>query len=177
LPYLFKRFQQIGGRFVQQKINSFEEILKNGHIDMIVNCTGLGSKYLANDDLVKPIRGQVTRVKAPWMYETILDDSDDGNYIIAKYILDLLLFRISYQFKFFFFLSSNSQNNVVLGGTHQIDDFNKTVSGADREFILVGCRNMVPSLENVEVEKEWVGLRPGRSSVRLEMEQYATGSW
>jgi D-amino-acid oxidase len=84
LPYLFERFRKSGGRFVQAKVHSFDDLIKAGGYDMIVNCSGLGSKELASDVEVKPIRGQVSRVVAPWMFETILDDSDDGNYIIPK---------------------------------------------------------------------------------------------
>lgn len=49
-----------------------------------MNCTGLGARELVHDSDVKPVRGQVMRVKAPWMYQVTLDDSDDGNYIIPK---------------------------------------------------------------------------------------------
>lgn len=85
LPYLMKRFLSAGGKFKQQKLNSLNDIIDD--YDVIINCTGLGSKYLMMDDLVRPVRGQVMRVKAPWIYETILDDSADGNYIIAKLVL------------------------------------------------------------------------------------------
>jgi FAD dependent oxidoreductase len=84
LPYLFERFRKSGGRFVQTKVHSFDDLIEDGNFDMIVNCSGLGSKELVNDGEVKPIRGQVSRVVAPWMFETILDDSEDGNYIIPK---------------------------------------------------------------------------------------------
>ena len=36
------------------------------------------------DDSMAPLRGQVMRVKAPWIKEVIMDDLDDGNYIISK---------------------------------------------------------------------------------------------
>ncbi len=63
-------------------MKSFEEL---SEFDVIVNCTGLGSLDLAKDRNMHPIRGQVMRVKAPWIYGVYYDDSDDGNYIIPKY--------------------------------------------------------------------------------------------
>lgn len=50
---------------------------------MIINAPGLGAKEIVGDNLLMPIRGQVTRISAPWIYHTFLDD--DGNYIIVKY--------------------------------------------------------------------------------------------
>ena len=47
------------------------------------------------------------RVQAPWVRSVVLDDQDDGNYVIPN------------------------QECVVLGGTHQIDDWDqvKTFTG------------------------------------------------
>lgn len=65
----------------KRKIESLNEL---ENFDLIINCTGLGAKNLLNDDEMKPVRGQVTRVVAPWQFQCILDESDDGNYIIPK---------------------------------------------------------------------------------------------
>lgn len=82
LPYLYKRILKEGGRIERKRIESFEN-LKN--FDLIINCSGLGAQVLIKDDVdLKPVRGQVMRVKAPWINEVTLDDSDDGNYIIPK---------------------------------------------------------------------------------------------
>ncbi|XP_041764912.1 D-amino-acid oxidase [Anopheles merus] len=148
LPYLFNRFIAVGGKFVASKVRNFDEIILNRPVDLIVNCSGLGSLELASDKAVLPIRGQVARVSAPWIYEIILDDSDDGNYIIPNC------------------------ETVILGGTHQMNDFNRNVKRDDSRFIFDGCERMLPSLRNASVTNEWVGLRPGRDSVRLEMEHY-----
>lgn len=55
-----------------------------------------------------------------------------------------------------------------------MNDFNKKVSDVDHEFIIKGCKNICPSLFNAKTVKDWVGLRPGRSTVRLEEEDYGT---
>lgn len=149
LPYLYKRFEQAGGRFIRRKVFNIDEFA-NGKYDLIINCTGLGAKNLVNDSDVKPIRGQVARVSAAWQFHALLDDSDDGNYVIPN------------------------QESCVVGGTHQVDDYNVQPCPKDREFILVGCAKMVKGLKNAPVIREWVGLRPGRTSVRIELEDYQT---
>jgi D-amino-acid oxidase len=57
---------------------------------------------------------------------------------------------------------------VVLGGTAQYGDWNTNLSLADRERILAGCCEVYPSLAAAEVLGDWVGLRPGRTCIRLE---------
>lgn len=82
LPYLYKRIITAGGRIERKRIETFETVR---NFDLVINCTGLGAQVLIKDDAeLKPIRGQVMRVKASWISEVILDDSDDGNYIIPK---------------------------------------------------------------------------------------------
>lgn len=72
---------KFGVQFERKKITSFEELQT---FDLIINCTGLGAEQLTGDKSLVPIRGQVMRVKASWIFEVLLDDSDDGNYIIPK---------------------------------------------------------------------------------------------
>ena len=66
----------------------------------------------------------------------------------------------------------HSQDSVVLGGTHQHNDWNTKPYDEDREFILKGCKALLPfALNDAKFLKDWVGLRPGRDSVRLERDQ------
>lgn len=80
-----RRFKNAGGIVKQAKIDKLSSVGELGEFDVIVNCTGLGAKELIAGELdVHPIRGQVNRVSAPWLYQVILDDDDDGNYLIPK---------------------------------------------------------------------------------------------
>jgi len=142
LPYLMEIFQQ-KGKIIRRKIENISE-LKN--YDVVVNCSGLGANALIGDDTIKPLRGQVMRVSAPWIRKVILDDADDGNYVIAN------------------------MNSVVLGGTHQHDDWDRTPRDEDCKFIYDGGCALDPSIEHSVKINDWVGLRPGRDSVRLEKE-------
>lgn len=56
-----------------------------------------------------------------------------------------------------------------------MNDFNRNVDEADSKFIFDGCERLLPSLKNATKVKEWVGLRPGRSTVRLELEHCKAG--
>lgn len=59
LPFLEEKIKTNGGIFKQKFISSFEEL---EDFDIIINCTGVKARKLAQDDRVHPIRGQVTRV-------------------------------------------------------------------------------------------------------------------
>lgn len=61
-----------------------------------------------------------------------------------------------------------------MGGTHQKGDFNLKVCPEDKEFILKGCSSVVPGLENVQYLYDFVGLRPGRTEVRLETQKFVS---
>jgi D-amino-acid oxidase len=147
LPFITKRFLRAGGKLETRKIQSFDDIRD---ADLIINCTGMGSRELG-DERVHPIRGQITRVKALWMNNVFIDESDDGNYIIPN------------------------AETVVLGGTHQVNDYNLKVSIRDDDFIHNGCKRIAPSIANAERVQDIVGLRPGRNQVRLEIESRKDG--
>lgn len=84
IPYLSKIFLENGGKFVKRRIQNLQQFSTSSDYDVIVNCTGLGSKIIAGDTAMKAIRGQVARVKANWLYSVFIDEADDGNYVIPK---------------------------------------------------------------------------------------------
>ena len=61
------------------------------------------------DQIVK----QVMRVSAPWLRKVVLDDRDDGNYVIPNL------------------------NSVVVGGTHQDGDWDKVSLGLKLYILLL----------------------------------------
>ena len=68
------------------------------------------------------------RVHAPWVRSVVLDDQDDGNYVIPN------------------------QGCVVLGGTHQIDDWDQ-VSGSY-------CRHLLVQSEGLAVLNKLKSIDP-----------------
>lgn len=61
LPWAYQQFQNNGGKIIERKVNSFQE-LTSENFDVVVNCTGLGARYLCNDTQIVPLRGQVQKV-------------------------------------------------------------------------------------------------------------------
>lgn len=90
MPFLYGKITKAGIRIECKRIECFDELES---FDLVINCAGLGAKVLIKDDTkLIPVRGQVTRIKAPWINSVILDDSkDDGNYIIPKYKINQIL--------------------------------------------------------------------------------------
>ena len=151
-PYLLwqlEQFETNGGKVIQKKLNSLQEI--DGDYDVIVNCTGLGSKELINDKLLNPVRGQCMLVKAPWIKHVFAYESLDSlTYIIPR------------------------GDVVAIGGTVGIGEWSEEVDPSVSKQIMERCCKFLPGLSTAEVVKEMVGLRPARSSVRLEIDETLT---
>ncbi|RVE42599.1 hypothetical protein evm_012768 [Chilo suppressalis] len=145
LKYLKERFERANGKLLVGHVTSLQDPLLIGY-DVIVNCVGLGARDVVPDKAVFPIRGQVSRVIAPWINQVIINEAS-GNYVIPN------------------------AETCVLGGTHQENDFNTNVDEQDKKFITEGCQEMFPGLQHARTVKHWVGLRPGRHEIRLEAEE------
>lgn len=132
-----------GGYIENRKVNDIWEL--HGSYDVVMNCTGLGARDLTGDMSVFPVRGQVLEVRAPWL-KHFIRDGDGSTYIYP------------------------GQNEVTLGGTREKDVWSLIPDAQTSKSILRRCSNLEPSLHNVSVIKEKVGLRPTRAAVRIEQE-------
>ncbi|KAF4530944.1 hypothetical protein B566_EDAN018973 [Ephemera danica] len=126
----------------QDELDNFPEKWKYD-FDVLVNCTGLGSRILCNDIKTNPIRGQVIKVRAPWIKQFYMNDYD--GYIIPN------------------------RDTITLGGCRHFGSYDLRVSAADKQTIMSKCKAMQPSLERAEFVRDWVGLRPHRDPVRVEL--------
>lgn len=142
LPALMKRIQKKGGRLIEKKVESFSELA--GKYDAIINCSGVGARFLVPDQEVIPVRGQVMRVRAPWIKHGVIADND-------------------------FYILPNSEE-IILGGTHQEGDWNVQIDPVDRRNIWEGCLELLPSLKDATILRDWVGLRPYRPTPRVDRE-------
>ncbi|KAI9555266.1 hypothetical protein GHT06_017781 [Daphnia sinensis] len=145
LPWLRKKFEILGGKIVKKTIDSFNDV---NDYDLVMNCTGFGAKKLCSDHDLVPIRGQVFKVKAPWVKMFFYGDYD--TYIIPG---------IDY---------------VTLGGCRQFDSFKQEVDKYDSASIWERCVELLPNLKSAEVIREVAGLRPHRTPVRVEREVIVT---
>ncbi|CAL4100170.1 unnamed protein product [Meganyctiphanes norvegica] len=154
LPIMMQEIETLGGQIKQQRITCFEDLAQDS--DLIINCSGIGARDLVPDPNVYPIRGQVMRVRAPWIRHYICDDSLEN---------------------FCYILPNFSSNTVVLGGTAYEDDWNLEVDPKDKSKIWNNCLNAMPELKNCEFVRDWVGLRPGRrNGIRIEEDLITLGT-
>lgn len=143
LPWIERIFKSRGGKLVKSQVDSFSSLTQK--YDLVFNCTGLGAKYLCDDHDLVPIRGQIIKVRAPWLKTAIYGDFD--TYIIP-----------------------GMDGVATLGGTRQYDSYNLGVCRHDAEAILERCCELLPSLKKAEIVGHKVGLRPHRVPVRVEGE-------
>lgn len=115
--------------------------------DVLINCTGLGAADIVSDDSDSgsgsvsagpsdrcgegkrcsyPIRGQVLRLKAPWLKHVLNFEPD--YYVIPQ-----------------------SSGTVVAGGTAQVGDWSTALSETDSGAIMGGLREVLPAIQGAEV--------------------------
>jgi glycine/D-amino acid oxidase-like deaminating enzyme len=68
----------------QRHLSSLAELAGEGW-DVVINCCGLGSRDLLPDPHCYPIRGQIMRVRAPWVNQCVFAEfPDETSYIIPN---------------------------------------------------------------------------------------------
>ncbi|MEZ5965622.1 MAG: FAD-dependent oxidoreductase [Planctomycetota bacterium] len=148
LQYLVGDLLRRGVRIEQREVLDLEQVPG----EIVVNCTGLGARTLVPDTDVHPIRGQVVRVTRTVDEFLIDDDHEDGlTYVIPR------------------------SQDCVLGGTAEPGDASLDARPAQTEAILARSRAVCPATADAVVREVAVGLRPGRSTVRLERTTLADG--
>lgn len=148
MDFLMEEFKRLGGRIIQKEIKDIQEAFVE--YNLVINCTGLGSRELFNDNKIYPVRGQMIKIKPTGFNEVVVDDDGPNN-------LCLTVPRV---------------NDIMLGGTAQVNDWNTEIDPKDTEEILRKVKLIAPELKNIEIIGESVGLRPVRESIRLEIEKF-----
>jgi D-amino-acid oxidase len=151
LDYLLRRFTSRGGRVVERVLASLDEALADA--DVVVNCTGLGSRELAHDGGMVAVRGQIVRVECGAIERFTLDDYDPRGvtYVVPR------------------------SRDCVLGGTREERREDLVPDESATAAILGRCAELEPRLREARVLSVAVGLRPGRATVRLERENLTAG--
>ncbi|GAA6006420.1 hypothetical protein JCM11491_004950 [Sporobolomyces phaffii] len=132
-------------------------------VQLLVNCTGLGSRSLVDDRRTFPTRGQLVIVRAPWVTQ--------GMTRLGKGVYDYTIPR--------------RNGLVVLGGCAEKDNWDpkprEDMARQIKTRCLALCPELLPpskrgtgTIDDLEVVEEAVGLRPTREGgIRLEVEEVA----
>ncbi|RCH79813.1 hypothetical protein CU098_003470 [Rhizopus stolonifer] len=145
LKWLELKFKELGGTIERKVIRNLKEFAsENEDIDVLINCTGLGARYLGGvqDKAMYPTRGQTVVIKANHIKRTMTFIGDHGiTYIIPR-----------------------SDGTVILGGTHD-NDSNPFPDESSTCDILKLTKELCPELSEkgeLEIVSFNVGLRPTR---------------
>ncbi|HYS34856.1 MAG TPA: FAD-dependent oxidoreductase [Pseudonocardiaceae bacterium] len=149
LAYLEARFRAAGGQLEQTTVRD------ETTAPVVVNCTGVGARELVPDPAVVPIRGQHVIVTNPGLTEFFVEETDTASWVS--------LFPHG--------------DRVVLGGVAVRDSWDLAPDPLTADAIVARCAEVEPRLKDAEVRAHLVGLRPGRSAVRLDEEQRNGTRW
>ena len=146
MRYLVNRFRESGGTIEElgKDLSEISEV--SGESGLIVNCSGLGSRELCNDEKSFPIRGQLVRTTNPGLSKGL---NDEIGPLAVSYIVP-------------------RSSDCILGGTAEENNWSLDLDPNTSEEILRKCSILQPRLSDAEVLEYKVGLRPGRTEVRLE---------
>lgn len=151
LPWLEAKVSALHGTIENRNVSHLEPLLLEA--SLVVNCTGLAARELTTDDDLHPIRGQIVRVE-PGSTDRFVQAG--GGRTPLSYIIP-------------------RPDCTVLGGTADEGVWDLEVDPATAEAILARCRELAPELSGAKVLSHAVGLRPGRSEVRLETRRHPGG--
>ncbi len=146
LDYLVQRLRDAGGEMRTRQVASLAEIAAEA--PLIAHCSGVGAARLAGDPLVHPLRGPRVVVDNPGIAEFLMQAPTGPTWASVL----------------------PHGDRVVLGGS-MTADADMTPKPGEAEQILARCRELAPRLRGVRILDFQVGLRPGRPSVRLELER------
>jgi D-amino-acid oxidase len=142
LAWLAERVLEAGGTITRMALARLPEA------PLVVNCSGLGSRKLADDAAITPVRGQVVVIEQVGLEEWWLAEKGPGGtaptYVIPR------------------------RDEIVLGGTSDVGDWSRTPSPETARDIVRRAAELVPAVEGARILRHKVGLRPARAAIRLE---------
>ncbi|MFK7960902.1 MAG: FAD-dependent oxidoreductase [Phycisphaerales bacterium] len=154
LPWLRTRARDFGVDLVRGTVTRLADLARGREgvtgdgPAAIVNCAGVFAGELADDPEVFPIRGQVLRIRPPAGLGSEIRES------VCTYVVP-------------------RSEDVILGGTSVDGDWSRDPVEATADDIVRRCAAVCPELladGPLDVIEHRVGLRPGRDTVRLEVE-------
>jgi D-amino-acid oxidase len=148
LAYLQRRLADAGTVVEIRRVTSLAEPAAQAPV--VVNCTGIGARHVVPDRDLMPLRGQLVVVENPGLTEFFVEDTGSSPYQCYIY---------------------PHGSTVVLGGVALRGQWSLEPDEAVAAGILARCVEVEPRLRGVRVIGHRVGLRPGRTRVRLAEER------
>lgn len=124
------------------------------YADVVVNCTGMGARELVPDPAMTPIRGQLVAVRNPGLegfFAERTDVPDELTYLLAHGAV------------------------LLLGGSAEQGEAEPVASADVAAAIVRRCGRIFPPIAGAEILGHRVGIRPSRSTVRVEHEDRGCG--
>ena len=145
LTWLAGQVLSLGGSVTRLNLHALP-VTGDGGPDAVVDCSGIGAKFLAADPSVHPVQGQVVLVEQVGLERWWLDSvsSEGPLYVVPR------------------------SRDIVVGGTDVEGEWSRTPSPEVANAILRRAMRLVPQLAGAQVLGHRVGLRPSRPEVRLE---------
>lgn len=176
LAWLRARFEALGGAIEVRAVRDPAEAF--AVCPVVVNCTGLGARELVGDRDIHAGRGQVARIRANGFRRVLLDD--DGPNALA-YIVprgrDIVLGGVDKDGDERLEADPETTTGILRRCAGLVEHFDAAFAASLRA--LAEGRGGAPPAETspAEITSIGVGLRPVRSTVRLERERVAPDRW
>ncbi|MGD9791539.1 MAG: FAD-dependent oxidoreductase [Phycisphaerales bacterium] len=121
LPWLHARATSLGARFVMERVTAFDQLFDRG-ARVIINCAGLGSRELARDPRVRPVRGIIARLPNHLRLTRGVHDDSPGGLVTYVFVYP---------------------THLAIGSTFQLDDWNAAITANEFEPIFDRARRLL----------------------------------
>ncbi|MGO1827228.1 MAG: FAD-dependent oxidoreductase [Corynebacterium variabile] len=165
LAWLMDSCRIAGVAFRWKTVESLDLLVKGAYNtappEAVIICGGLrGGELLGGDDEVTPVRGQVI-VFANGSDDEDGDGGEDGGPVLTDwYVDDDDPENMTYVFP--------RVDDIVVGGIAEVGNGNEDPDAETAEAILARAEALVPALKELPILGHGAGLRPSRSSLRIE---------
>jgi D-amino-acid oxidase len=147
LRWLEQRFADAGGDIRAGRLETLDDGFADANI--VINCAGIGARDLVPDGEMQPIRGQLVVIPNPDIHEFFVEHATGLDVGDTTYLLP--------QGEF-----------LLLGGNAEKGEPEPVLDPKVAQAILQRCAEAFPKIIGVEPVGDRVGIRPQRTTIRLE---------